>query len=222
MTVRPVTQGARYVPRKGQRAKGKVLLAGVAALVTAAAVAGLGTLAAGYSSQGTSSFNVTTGSVTIGAGTANTLTTAVSALEPGDFSYRVIDLTSSTTLLASVTLSTTDSYSGTQLSTSTVGLQMSVDWCSTSWTQSGSAPAFTYACTGGATSLIASRDVLTSTPLSLSGLNAENSGSALPTTDHLRITLSLPTSSPSTAQSANSTINYTFTGVQLTPPKRAR
>jgi spore coat-associated protein N len=214
---------------RGDRKHPTVLLAAIAALVTAAAAAGLGTLAAGYSSQQSASgLSVTTGSVTIGAGAANRLTTAVANLEPGDTIFRAIDLNSTTTLLSSVTLSTTDTYSGSKLSTNTIGqdgLQMTVQWCSTTagWTELTSAPAYTYTCPGTTTTLIAARDVLTGTPISLgSGLNAENSAATLPTTDHLLITLTLPTSSPSAAQSAQSIINYTFTGVQLTPPKKAR
>lgn len=206
-------------------ARGMLLAGALAALVTASGAAGLGTLAAGYSSQsGSGGLGVTTGVVTLGAGSANSLTTAVGNLQPGDTSYRVVDVTSSTTLLSSVTLSTTDTYSGAKLSTSTVGLQMTVQWCATVWTPVVTTPpALTYSCSGGATTLIAARDVVTSTPLSLgSGLSAVNAGSTLPTTDHLRIALSLPTSSPSAAQSAQSVINYTFTGVQLTPPKKAR
>lgn len=203
------------------------MLLAVAALVAAAASAGLGTLAVGYSSQRSATgLDVSTGIVTIGAGTANRLTTAVTNLEPGDTIWRTIDLLSSTTLLSSVTLSTTDTYSGTKLSANTVdGLQMTVDWCSTTagWTEIGSSPAFTYTCPGTLTNLIAQRDVLTGSPISLgSGLNAVNSGATLPTTDHLRIKLTLPLSSPNSAQGAQSTINYTFTGVQLTPPKKAR
>lgn len=211
-------------PRQGA---GALLLAGaLAALVTAAGAAGLATMAAGYSSQsGSGGLGVTTGVVTIGAGTVNRLTTAVGDLEPGDVVYRPIDLVSTTTVLSSVTLSTTDTYGGAKLSTSTVGLQMTVQWCATAagWTEAGSSPAFTYTCPAGATTLIAARDVITSTPLSLgSGLNARNSGATLPTTDHLLVTLTLPTSSPSTAQGAQSVINYAFTGVQLTPPKKGR
>jgi hypothetical protein len=202
------------------------LVGALAALVIAAGAAGLGTMAAGYSSQsGSSGLGVTSGEVTIGAGTVNRLTTAVGNIEPGDVIYRPIDLVSTTTLLSSVTLSTTDTYGGAKLSTATVGLQMTVQWCPTvaGWTEAGSSPAYTYTCPGGATTLIASRDLITSSPLSLgSGLNARNSGATLPTTDHLLVTLTLPTSSPSSAQAAQSVINYTFTGVQLTPPNKAR
>jgi hypothetical protein len=222
LTARPTVEDLR---RTGPRHRVKLLLTALAAIVTAAAAGGLGTLAAGYVSQSTASgLSVTTGSVTIGAGAANRLTTAVTDLQPGDTIYRAIDLLSSTTLLSSVTLTTTDTYGGTKLSSATVGLQMVVQWCPTTagWTESGPAPAYTYSCPGSATTLIASRDVLTSGTSLGAGLNAVNTGATLPTTDHLLISLTLPTSSPSAAQSAQSIINYTFTGVQLTPPKQAR
>ncbi len=221
-TARPAPEDVR---RAGPRNRVKLLLTALAALVTAAAAGGLGTMAAGYVSQSAAGgFSVSTGSVTIGAGAANRLTTAVANLQPGDTIYRAIDLLSSSTLLSSVTLTTTDTYGGTKLSTATVGLQMVVQWCSTTagWTETGSAPAYTYSCPGTTTTLIPTRNVLGSSLSLGSGLNAVNSGASLPTTDHLLITLTLPTSSPSSAQSAQSIINYAFTGVQLTPPKKAR
>ena len=201
----------------------RLVLTGVAAVGVAAGAAGLGTLAAGYASQAASSgLGVSTGTVTIGAGTTNRLTVSISNIEPGDTAYRAIDLVSSTTLLSTLTLATTDTYSGAKLSTATTGLQMVVQRCSVAWTEAGSSPAYTYSCGGTTTTLVASRNVLTTTPLSLTGLTALNSGASLPTTDYLVIALTLPTSSASTDQVAQSTINYTFTGVQLTPPKKAR
>ena len=196
-----------------------MLLAALAALFTTAGVAGLGTLASGYSSTQTpSGLNVTTGSVSIASGGTNRLTAAVSNLEPGDTITRAIDLVTSGNLLSSATLTTTDTYGDSQLSTATTGLQMTVEWCSVPWTEHGTTPAYTYdACAGTHTILSANGDILRSA--SLSGLNAENSGSTLPTTDHLLITVALPSSSPSSAQSAGSIINYTFTGLQPTAAK---
>jgi hypothetical protein len=226
MLTRLATKGTEQVRVPRPRNRFRILFTAVAALVTAAGAAGLGTLAAGYVSQSASDgLGVTTGSVTIGAGTANSLTTSITGLQPGDTSYRVIDVKSTTTLLSSLTLATTDTYSGSKLSVNTIhdGLQMTVQRCATAWTAVGTTPpALTYSCSGGATTLIAARDVLTTTPISLTGLDALNSGATLPTTDHLMVSLALPTSSPNTAQAAQSVINYTFTAVQLTPPKKAR
>jgi hypothetical protein len=206
----------------------KTLLVALALLGTAASIAGFGTYATGYSSAGTSAgSSITTGVVTLGAGSANRLTTEVDDLQPGDTVYRPLDLVSSTTLLSAVTLSTTDTSSGTKLSANTVGLhdglQLVVQWCSTAWTETGPSPAYTYTCGGTTTTLIASRDVVTSSPIDLgSGLSARNSGATLPTTDHLLVALTLPTASPSTAQTAQSIINYTFAGVQLSTPGKKR
>jgi spore coat-associated protein N len=221
-TVPLAPMGTDAAPHPRPSTRLRLLLAATAALATAAGAAGLGTLAAGYGSGAASGgLSVSTGSVTIGAGTDNTLTTAVTGLEPGDTSYRLIDLKSTTTLLLSVTLATTDTYGGTRLSTAGTGLQMTVDRCANAWTPGGTTPALTYTCGVGSTNLIASRNVLT-TALSLTGLDALSSGATLPTTDHLRISLALPTSSPNSDQGAQSIINYSFTGVQLTPPKKAR
>jgi hypothetical protein len=159
--------------------------------------------------------------VTIGAGPANSLTTAITKLEPGDSAHRVVDLVnSSTTVLSSVTLSTTDTYSGPKLSTSSTGLQMIIDACSVAWTPVvTTAPALTYTCGGSTTHpLTPIRDVL-GTSISLTGLNATNAASTLPTTDHLLITLFLPLSSLAADQFAQSIITYAFTGTQPTTPK---
>jgi spore coat-associated protein N len=198
-----------------------MLLAALAALVTAAGAAGLGTLASGYTNAAsTTTGSIANGWVTIGAGTSQSLTTDITKLEPGDTAYRIVDLkNSSTTVLSSVTLSTTDSSSGSKLSTSGTGLQMLIDSCSVAWTPVVVvSPALTYSCAGSTTHpLTPSRDVL-GTSISLSGLNATNGAIALPTTDHLRIALTLPPGSLNADQTAQSIITYTFTGTQPTTP----
>ncbi len=210
-----------------KRNRSRTLLLSLAVLSTAGAIAGLGTFAL-YSSQAAPvGADVTAGFVTIGLGSSgaktNRLTTAVTDLEPGDTLFRSFDLISSSTLLSSVTLTTSDTASGTKLSSIGSGLQMTLQRCSVPWTEAGVSPAFTYTCTGGGatlTTLVPTGDVLGTR--SLTGLDAMNSGVTVPTTDHLMVTMQLPTASPSADQSASSIINYLFTGIQLTPPKSAR
>ena len=86
---------------------------------------------------------------------------------------------------------------------------MAIDKCSVPWTESGTAPAFTYSCSGTTSSVLASRAVIGSN-LSLSGLASLTAGA----TDHLRVTLSFPTSAPNGMQGSTSTLTYAFTGTQ--------
>lgn len=206
-----------------QWSRSKSLLLAVAVITSAASIAGLGTWAR-YSSSKAASPDVTAGFVTVALGATgaktNRLTTAVTNLEPGDIFYRSFDLISSTTLMVSVTLTITDSAGAPTLSGTSDGLQLILQRCSIPWTESGSGPVFTYTCAGTTTNLVAAGNVLRTT--SLSGLDALNSSATLPTTDHLMATLQLPASSPSSAQSATSTIIYTFTCIQLNTSARHR
>jgi hypothetical protein len=86
---------------------------------------------------------------------------------------------------------------------------MVVDKCSVAWTEAG--PPFTYTCSGSTSSVLASRAVIGSN-LSLSNLGV----TAPAATDHLRVTLTLPSGAPNTLQNQSSTITYAFTGTQRT------
>jgi hypothetical protein len=88
---------------------------------------------------------------------------------------------------------------------------MVIDKCSTSWTEAGSSPAFTYTCGGTTTSVLASRAVIGSS-ISLSNLGSTTAGA----TDHLRLTLTFPSGAGNTLQGLSSTISYAFTGTQRT------
>jgi hypothetical protein len=117
--------------------------------------------------------------------------------------------------MASITLTTSASPSSTLDTDATNGLQMVIDRCSTAWTEAGSSPAFTYSCGGSTTSVVASRAVIGST-LAMSNLTALTAGS----TDHLRVTLTLPAATDNTFQSKTSTISYVFTGTQQSAGSR--
>lgn len=203
--------------------RSKTLLLGLAALTTAGAIAGLGTFAAYSSSKGASA-DVTSGLVTIALGATgaktNRFTANVTDLEPGDTYKRSFDFISSTTLLSSVTLIVTDVASGTKLSGTSSGLQLTLQRCSVAWTETGSGQNFAYSCSGATTTPVGPGNVLGTT--TLTGLDAMNSGATLPTTDHFMATLALPTSSPSSAQSASSTITFTFSVAQLNTSARHR
>lgn len=195
------------------RSTAQKLLATVAVLGAAASIAGLGTYAT-WTSTTSQNQSISSGTVTIALGATgaatNRLNIGASALAPGDTIQRSVDLTNSGTIdLASVTLTTTAPTSSLLDIDATNGLQMVVDKCSQAWTEGGTAPAYTYTCGGTPSSVLASRAVIGSF-LSLSNLGATTPGA----TDHLRVTLTLPSGAPNTLQNQSSTISYAFTGTQ--------
>jgi spore coat-associated protein N len=191
------------------------LLFTVALLGTAAAVAGLGTFATFTSTTSAVQSILATGTVAIGlgvVGAANRLTAGATGILPGDTIQRAVDLQNTATAgngdLASVVLSTLATPSTLLTSDTTNGLQIVIDKCSVVWSESGS-PNYTYTC-GGATS-----SVLTLRPAIVSNATLTNLASLVSaTTDHLRVTLSLPVSAPNTMQTLTTQITYTFLGTQ--------
>jgi predicted ribosomally synthesized peptide with SipW-like signal peptide len=173
----------------------------IAALGLAASIAGLGTFAS-FTSSTSASQAISSGTVSIALGTAGTaqnrLTVGASNLVPGDTVQRAVDLTSaSSDPLGSVTLQTSGSPSNVLLSDPN-GLTVKVDKCSIAWTESGTPPAYTYTC-GGTTSSV------------LGSLAALASGSS---TDHLLVTLTLPSAAGNNLQSLSTSITYSFNGTQ--------
>ena len=192
----------------------KVLLS-LGALGVAAGIAGLGTFAT-FTSTTSASQTVSSGTVTIALGATgaatNRLTVNASGLVPGDTVQRSFDLTNSGSQnLASIGLTTTASPTSLLDSDGTNGLQMVVDKCSIAWVEVGTSPAFTYTCAGTTTTVIASRAVIGS-GLNMASLAALTSGG----TDHLRVTLTLPSTTGNTFQGLSSTITYSFLGTQRT------
>jgi spore coat-associated protein N len=185
----------------------------IAVLGAAASVAGLGTFAS-FTSSTSASQAISSGSVAIALGAtgpANRLTVAASGLVPGDTVQRAVDLTSnSTDPLGSVSLQTSGTPNNALL-TDANGLTVKVDKCSAAWTESGTAPAYTYTCTGTNTNVLIASAVGNTT--SLSGLAALTSGSS---TDHLLVTLALPAAATNALQGLSTSITYAFTGTQRT------
>lgn len=185
----------------------------LAVLAATAGIAGLGTFAS-FTSTTSASQSVTSGTVVIALGTAGTaanrLTVSASGIVPGDTIQRAANLSNTGTQdLASVTLTTTATASSALDTDSTNGLQMTIDKCSVAWTESGSAPAYTYTCSGTTSTVLSSRAVIGST-LSLSNISATTTGA----TDYLRVTLTLPSTAGNSMQGLTSTIQYSFTGTQ--------
>ena len=196
------------------KSRGK-LLASVAVIGAAASIAGLGTYAT-FTSSTSASQTITSGTVTIALGptgaATNRLNIGAANIAAGDTIQRSVDLINQGSLnLSAVTLTTTATTSSA-LNTDTVnGLQMVIDKCSVPWTEGGVAPAYTYTCSGVTTTVLNSTPVVGAN-MTLTGLSALTAGS----TDHLRVTLTLPATAPNALQGQTSTIQYTFTGVQRT------
>ncbi len=193
----------------------KRLLGSFAVVGIAAAMAGLGTFAT-FTRSTSASHTISSGpvSIALGAtGAANRLTVGASNVVPGDTIQRAADLINnggaSADNLSGIVLTTTASPSSLLDTEATNGLQMTIEKCSVPWTESGTAPAYTYTCSGTTSTVLASRAVIGAS-LPLSGLASLTTGA----TDHLRVTLTLPTAAPNTMQGLTSTISYNFVGTQ--------
>jgi len=193
--------------------RGQKITTSIALLLLAAALAGIGAYAT-FTDSATASHTVTTGTVAIDLGatgaSTNRLDVDASAVAPGDTIQRSFDLINSGSLnLSGISLTTNATTSSLLDTDATDGLQMVIQRCSNAWTESGSSPAFTYTCSGSTSSVVASRAVIGNN-IALSNLTVTSAGA----TDHLRLTLSLPTTAGNSFQGVTSTISYTFTGTQ--------
>ena len=187
------------------RSNTRKLFLSIAALGAAASIAGLGTFAT-FTSSTSASHTIASGTLSLTAPSSR-LGTGASTIAAGDTMQRMIDLSYSGSIsFGSATLTTNATSSSGLDSDATDGLHIAIDKCSQAWTESG--PPYTYTCGGSTSSVLASRALIGSN-IALSNLTL-TAGS----TDHLRVTVTLPSSAGNTLQNLSSTINYTFTGVQ--------
>jgi spore coat-associated protein N len=197
-----------------RRKTAKKVLLSVAALAAAAGLAGVGTYAS-FTDSASVDQQISTGTLTVALGAsgtaANRLDIAASAVAPGDTMQRAVDVTNGGSVdMGSVSLTTAPTVGNSSIldTNTTDGLQMAIDRCSVAWTEGGVAPAYTYVCSG-ATSV-----VLASTPVVGTNVALANMLLASGSDNHLRVTLSLPTTADNTFQNLSSTIRYTFTATQ--------
>ncbi len=203
--MKPVRSPRRHTTRK--------LLLSLAALGAAASIAGLATFAT-FTSSVSQSQSISSGtvSITLGATGAatNRLNIGATAIAPGDTIQRSVDLINGGGLdLASVSLTTAATTSSLLDTDATNGLQMVIDRCSVAWTEGGTAPAYTYTCSGTTSTVVASRAVI-GAGIAMSNLGSLTAGA----TDHLRVTLTFPTAAGNTFQNQSSVVQYTFSGTQ--------
>jgi spore coat-associated protein N len=120
---------------------------------------------------------------------------------------RMLDLSYSGSISFGSATLTTSATSSSGLDTDvTDGLKIAIDKCSQAWTESG--PPYTYTCGGSTSSVLASRALIGSS-IALSNLTLTAGA-----TDHLRVTVTLPSTAGNSLQNQSSTVSYTFTGVQ--------
>ena len=184
------------------------LLTSAAVIGAAASIAGLGTYATWTSSTAAQNQTVSAGTVQIALGSTNRLTTNATGLVPGDTVERAVDLdgpASGISGIGSVSLGTSVGASTLLDSDTTNGLHINVDSCPSAWTESGTAPAYTYSCSGSVTSLVSNQPLVGN--FNLAGLNSMNVGGV----DHLRVKLTLPATAPTTMMGLSDTIGYVFT-----------
>ena len=182
------------------------VIATIAVLGAAAAIAGLGTFAT-FTSSTSTSHTIASGTLSLTSGPVNRLGTGASLIAAGDSMQRAIDLNYAGSVdMGSATLTTSASPSSALDTDTTDGLHLAIDKCSVAWTESG--PPYTYTCGGSVSTVLASQ------PLIGSNVALSNLTLTAGTTDHLRVTVTLPSTAGNAFQNLSSTIGYTFTGVQ--------
>ncbi|HST50279.1 TasA family protein [Jatrophihabitans sp.] len=190
------------------------VLASAALLGAAAGAAGLGTFGS-FTSATSASASVSSGSVSIALGTPNTaanrFSVAATGLVPGDTVQRAVTLSNAAgnQALASIALTTAATTSSKLDTDPTLGLQLKIDSCSVAWTETGTAPAYAYSCSGTTKSVLATRAVIGSN-LTLNNLAALAANS----TDNLVVTMTFPAAADNTFQNQSSVVNFTFTATQ--------
>ena len=184
------------------------LLSSAAVIGAAASIAGLGTYATWTSSTTAQNQTVSAGTVQIALGSTNRLTTNATGLVPGDTVERAVDLdgpASGISGIGSISLGVSVGSSTLLDSDTTNGLHVNVDSCPSAWTESGTAPAYTYSCSGSVTSLVSNQPVIGN--FNLPSLNSMNVSGV----DHLRVKLTLPGTAPTTMMGLSDTLSYVFT-----------
>jgi spore coat-associated protein N len=195
------------------RGRARLLVGGIGLLV-----GGLGLIVrgafAGFTDSTNGSHADTSGNLTLtlpAPGSTNRISVAYPNIRPGDTVQRAFDLTYGSVYPANVSVTTSASTSSLLDTDATNGLKLTLDRCSGStqpgggWLEAGSSPNYTYTCPSGTiASVLAQRSIIGSKVV-LSNLNLAANG-----TDHLRLQVNLPTTSPTTMQGLTSTILYLF------------
>lgn len=186
---------------------------GCAAALAMFGLTGVGAYAS-FTASTSATHSTSTARLTLELGTdatsANRLSVDTGAMLPGESYARSVDLINSGTHdLSTIALTTTASPSSLLDTDATNGLQLQLQRCSSAWTESGISPNFAYTCDATTTSVLATRPVI-GTTLALSDLTATTTS----TTDHLLITVTLPSSADNSFQGLTTGLTLTFVGAQ--------
>ncbi len=208
----PARVASPYAVRHFGAFASKLMLSCMVLALASLGLIGTGAWAA-FNDNEVATTSVSTGRVSLALGSAgsaaNRLTVNATGLVPGDTIQRAIDVTNDgTTDWLNLKLTTTATVSSLLDTDATNGLQMVIQACSVAWTESGSAPAYTYTCSGSTTTSVASRAIIGS---NITVADAPLTASAV---THYRVTLTLPTSATTSMQDNTSTISYSFTSTQ--------
>lgn len=196
--------------RSNRRSTGARIAASVAIVLTAAALAGTGTFGTftSIATAGPAAVQDGTVVISVAAGDGSAAVPLSYSLMPGASSTQLLDLVDGGTAgLASVTLATVATSSSILDTDPTNGLQMTVQSCSVRW-------AADLTCAGTQSTVLASgpavRTAALTGPLSL----------AAGVTDHLAVTMALPSSAGDAFEQQSSTLSLVFTAVQRTGSSR--
>jgi hypothetical protein len=194
------------------------VLGSLGVIGAAAAVAGMGTFGTFTDSTAPLNASVTSGTLSLDLNATHstgTLPMTAAGFVPGDSISRSFDLVNSGNLgFAGLALNSTATTSSLLDTDKTNGLQLSVKSCPVAWTETLTNGVASYACSGTATTVIASGPAVTSAiPTGLTSLNAGG-------TDHLVVTLALPAGADNTFQGKTSALSISFTGTQKTGTNR--
>lgn len=187
--------------------------ASIALLATAAGAASLGTYGS-FTSSVNASTTFSAGTVVIGLGddgtSDNRLSVNASGITPGDTVQRAVTvLNQGSEDFASISLDTVATTSSKLDTDGTNGLQMTIQSCPTAWTETAAGAGYTYTCSGGATTVVASQAVI-GTNIALPSLAALTHGQP----SYLVVSETLPTSADNSFANLTSAIKYTFTATQ--------
>lgn len=178
------------------------VLASAALLAAAAGVAGLGTYG-GFSGTTEASTEVASGTVILSGAESSAITVAATNVIPGDTMQRPVTLSNTGTVdFSSTTLTTTSVGTDATLTSGANPLRMSIDSCSTAWTETGTTK--TYTCAGTTTPVLAEGQAL----ITNGSLGAIPAGQA----KHLRATLTLPLAAGNEYQAKTSSLKFEFGG----------
>jgi spore coat-associated protein N len=188
------------------------LVLSIVLILIAVSLAGVGAFAS-FTSTASVSQSITSGTVTIALGSTGTannrLDVAATGVVPGDTIQRAVNVSNTGNQdFASISLTTTASTSSLLDTDASNGLQMVIERCSVAWTESGSAPAYTYSCSGTTSTVVSSRAIIGA------GVTFGNVLLTAGSTNNLRVTLTLPSTAGNTLQGLTSVISYAFTGTQ--------